>query len=64
MSNEAFRDNINKARDLTLENCLDLTQIYEDQDPDFFVKRGVKVGAARRFVHYIGLWVKRRGVIA
>ncbi|KAF9249764.1 hypothetical protein DTO027I6_9468 [Penicillium roqueforti] len=35
VSNEAFRENINKARDMTLENCLDLMQIYEDQDPGF-----------------------------
>ncbi|OQE62923.1 hypothetical protein PENNAL_c0256G06018 [Penicillium nalgiovense] len=61
VSNEAFRDNITKARDVTLENCLDLMQVYEDQDPDFFVKRGVKVGAARRFVRDIGRWVNRRG---
>ncbi|CAG8885997.1 unnamed protein product [Penicillium salamii] len=60
VSNETFRENINKARDVTLENCLDLMQIYEDQDPGFFVKHGVKVGAARRFVRDIGLWVKRR----
>ncbi|KAJ5737221.1 uncharacterized protein N7483_002346 [Penicillium malachiteum] len=60
VSNEAFRENINKARDVTLENCLDLMQFYEDQDPGFFVKHGVKVGAARRFVHDIGIWVKRR----
>ncbi|KAJ5534297.1 hypothetical protein N7527_000551 [Penicillium freii] len=53
-------ENINKARDVTLENCLDLMQIYKDQDPGFFVKHGVKVGAARRFVRDIGLWVKRR----
>jgi hypothetical protein len=60
VSNETFRENINKARDVTLENCLDLMQIHEDQDPGFFVKHGVKVGAPRRFVHDIGLWVKRR----
>ncbi|KAJ5188678.1 hypothetical protein N7491_004998 [Penicillium cf. griseofulvum] len=60
VSNETFRENINKARDVTLENCLDLMQIYEDQDLGFFVKHGVKVGAARRFVRDIGLWVKRR----
>lgn len=39
---------------MTLENGLDLMQIYEDQDPDFFVKRGVSLGAARRFVSDIG----------
>lgn len=57
---ETFRDNINRARDVTFENCLDLMQIYEDQNPGFFVTRGVKVGAARRFVHDIGYWVKQR----
>ena len=41
---------------MTLENRLDLMQIYEDPDPDFFVKHGVKVGAVRRFVCEIGLW--------
>ncbi|KAJ5927177.1 hypothetical protein N7516_008950 [Penicillium verrucosum] len=60
VSNEAFRENINKARDVTLENCPDLMQIYEDQDPGFFVKHGVEVGAVKRFVRDIGLWVKRR----
>ncbi|KAJ5728932.1 uncharacterized protein N7483_003440 [Penicillium malachiteum] len=64
VSNEAVRGNINKARNVTLENCLDLMQIYEDQDPGFFVKHGVKVGAARRFVRDIGLWVKRRKEVA
>jgi hypothetical protein len=63
VSNETFRDNIIKARDVTIENCLDLMQVYEDQDPCFFVKHGVKVGAARRFVRDIGLWVKRRGEV-
>jgi hypothetical protein len=54
VSNETFRDNINEARDVTLENCLDLMQIYKDQDLGFFVKHGAKVGVARRFVHDIG----------
>ncbi|OQD97695.1 hypothetical protein PENSOL_c011G11389 [Penicillium solitum] len=40
------------------------SRIYEDQDPGFFVKHGVKVGAARRFVRDIGLWVKRRKEVA
>jgi hypothetical protein len=60
VTNEVFRENINKARDVTLESCLDLMQIYEDQDLDFFVMHGVKVGAGRRFVRDIGFWVKRR----
>lgn len=26
---------MNKGRDVTLENCLDLMQIYKDNDPSF-----------------------------
>jgi hypothetical protein len=52
---------IKKARDMALKNCLDLIQIYEDQDPSFLVKQGVKVGAGRRFVRDIGRWVKQHG---
>ncbi|KAJ5901576.1 hypothetical protein N7495_002104 [Penicillium taxi] len=33
VSNEAFRDNIIEAHDVTLDNRLDLTEVYEDQDP-------------------------------
>lgn len=35
-------------------------QIHEDQDRGFFVKHGMKIGVARRFVHDIGKWVKQR----
>ena len=48
-----FKEQIAKAGEVALENCLDLKQIDKDQDPEFFVKRGVKVGAARRFVSEI-----------
>lgn len=49
---------------MTLECCLDFSQIYKDQNPEFFVQYNVKIpksGAARRFVCDIGLWVKQRG---
>ncbi|CAI7567415.1 unnamed protein product [Penicillium viridicatum] len=52
MSSETFKENIIKACDVTIENCLDLMQVYEDQDLGFFVDHGVKVGAARRFIFY------------
>jgi len=61
ISSETFRGNIQKARDVALENCLDLKQIHDDQDPEFFVKNGVKAGAARRFVSDIARWVTRNG---
>jgi hypothetical protein len=54
---ESFKENIKKARDIVLDNCLDLKQIC-GENPDFFVKQGVKIGAARRFVANIGHWIK------
>ena len=33
VSSETFRDKIKKARDFVHQNCLDLKQIFEDQDP-------------------------------
>ncbi|KAK2797048.1 hypothetical protein FQN50_009342 [Emmonsiellopsis sp. PD_5] len=53
-----FKDNIRKAHDIALENCLDLKQILGDEDPNFFLKHGVKIGAARRFVSNIPLWIE------
>lgn len=44
----AFR----KVCDLMLENGLDLEQVYQDQDPGFFIGKGIKMGIARRFVQY------------
>lgn len=41
-----------------LDNSLDLEQVYEDQDPKFFIKKGIKIGIARRFVEDIGKWAK------
>ena len=58
VSAEIFKENIRKARVVTLENCLDLKQIYDHIDPDFFVKEGVKIGVARRFVSDISFWIK------
>jgi hypothetical protein len=43
VSNEVFREYIDEARVATLENCLNLTQIHEDQDPGYFAKHGMKV---------------------
>jgi hypothetical protein len=56
---ETLKDDIKKACDLAIKNGLDLNQIHEDQDPDFFIKHGVKVGVARRFVSDIRDWVEQ-----
>lgn len=47
------------TRDVALENALDLDLIYEENDPDFFKKQGVKRGTAKRFVRDIRRWAKR-----
>jgi hypothetical protein len=47
-----------KACDVTLADGLDLEQIYQDQDPEFFIEKGIKRGIARRFVGDINQWVK------
>ncbi|KAJ5240563.1 uncharacterized protein N7469_002154 [Penicillium citrinum] len=44
--------------DLMLENGLDLEQVYQDQDPGFFIGKGIKMGIARRFVQDIQRWVE------
>ncbi|EPS29874.1 hypothetical protein PDE_04824 [Penicillium oxalicum 114-2] len=44
--------------EVMLENGLDLEQVYKDQDPNFFIERGIKIGIARRFVENIAKWVK------
>ncbi|KAF1951657.1 hypothetical protein CC80DRAFT_597128 [Byssothecium circinans] len=56
---EALKDEFRKACVATLEDGLDLEQVYEDQDPSFFVQNGVKRGVARRFVSDIDGWAKR-----
>jgi hypothetical protein len=48
-----------KACDVALADGLDLEQIYKDQDPSFFIDKGVKIGVARRFVSDIEYWVKQ-----
>jgi hypothetical protein len=42
-----------------LENSFDIAQIREES-PDFFVRQGVAVGAARRLVGHTRLGLKER----
>lgn len=53
---QVYKDNIKKACDIALANGLDLKQIHKDQEPNFFINRGVIVGVARRFVEEIQRW--------
>jgi hypothetical protein len=52
-----------KACDVAIAHGLDLEQIYEDQDPSFFITNGVLLGIARRFVSDIKYWVKQHKVV-
>jgi hypothetical protein len=56
---EGLKEEFQKACKATLEDGLDLEQVYEDQDPGFFVRNKVKRGVARRFVSDIDEWAKR-----
>lgn len=41
-----------------LENGLDFKQVYKDQDPEFFIGKGIKMGIAQHFVQDIQHWVE------
>ncbi|KAM0708546.1 hypothetical protein Q7P35_005198 [Cladosporium inversicolor] len=57
--NTDLKADFQKAEAVTLENALDLDLIYEENDPDFFEKQGVKKGTAKRWVRDIPRWAKR-----
>jgi hypothetical protein len=59
VNDEILKIEFRRARDVALADGLDLEQVYEDQDPEFFITHGVKRGIARRFVSDIEDWVKR-----
>jgi hypothetical protein len=58
VADEAQKMEYQKACDLTLLEMLDLEQLHEDQDYDFFIQNGVKRGVARRYVSDIGRWAE------
>jgi hypothetical protein len=60
VAREDLKDDIVKACEAALDDGLDLEQIYADQDPEFFILKGVKRGVARRFIHDIPEWAKRQ----
>jgi hypothetical protein len=57
---EDQKDEIRKLCDIALDHGLDLHQLYDDQDPGFFTKHGIKVGIAPRFIRGIGYWVEQQ----
>jgi hypothetical protein len=54
------KDDIQNMCDMALEHGLDQQQLYQDQDPDFFISRVIKLGVARRFIRDIRSWVRQQ----
>ncbi|KAF4772737.1 hypothetical protein HER10_EVM0009053 [Colletotrichum scovillei] len=52
----SFKAGYRKAYEVMVEHCLDLEQVDEDQDTQFFIDNGVKKGAAARFIRDIREW--------
>lgn len=57
VNSDCYKENIMKARNIALDNWLDLGHIRAES-PDFFVRQGVKIGVARRFVSHTRLWLE------
>ncbi|KAA8643693.1 uncharacterized protein ATNIH1004_010467 [Aspergillus tanneri] len=53
-----LKNDYRKACQVALKNCLDLQQILNRPDPNFFIEREVKIGTAHRFVDDIIEWAE------
>lgn len=49
---------------LTLEEGYDLEQLHEEQNFQFLVDGGVKIGYAKRYIRDIPKWVKQLNVLS
>ncbi|KAJ5718818.1 uncharacterized protein N7483_009900 [Penicillium malachiteum] len=58
-TNDALKSAFRQVCDVMLDHGLDLEQVYKDQDPNFFIEKGIKIGIARRFVEDIGKWAEK-----
>jgi hypothetical protein len=56
---EDQKNEIRNVCNIVLDHGLDLQQIYDDQDSELFIKQGIKVGIARRFIRDIEYWVQQ-----
>lgn len=63
LSREALKAEMRKTCEVALDDGLDLVQI-DDKNPDYFTKRGVKWGIARRFVKDIRFWAENIMVVS
>lgn len=56
----SYKAQVDKARDVVLQQGRDLHQLHNDQDYTFLVEQDVNIGTAKRFVSGISTWAKRR----
>lgn len=59
VENDTLKSAFRQVYDVILDNGFDLEQVYKDQDPKFFIEKGIKIGTARRFVEDIGKWAEQ-----
>jgi hypothetical protein len=52
-SNDTLKAGFRQACDITLLDGFELEHIFKDQNPNFFVDKGIKPGIARSFVETI-----------
>ncbi|CAG8293240.1 unnamed protein product [Penicillium salamii] len=57
VGDENLKAQFRQACNVALANSLNLRLIHEDQDPSFFIDKGIVVSIARQFVRDIGQWV-------
>ncbi|KAJ5806676.1 uncharacterized protein N7503_004278 [Penicillium pulvis] len=64
VSDDALKAEFRQACDITLSDGFELEHIYKDQNPEFFIGKGIKPGIARSFVENILDWVEnvKKGV--
>jgi hypothetical protein len=58
VSDDALKAGFRQACDITLSDGFELEHIYKDQNPGFFVGKGIKPRIARSFVENIRDWVE------
>ncbi|OJJ85769.1 uncharacterized protein ASPGLDRAFT_34537 [Aspergillus glaucus CBS 516.65] len=58
VSDDTLKAAFRQACDVTLSDGFGLEHIYKDQNPEFFVSKGIKPGIARTFVENIREWVE------
>lgn len=58
VSDDTLKAAFRQACDITLSDGFELEHIYKDQNPEFFVSKGIKPGIARSFVENIRDWAE------